>query len=323
MQRNWDWKSTDSSPIQRLKLVRRFLDLPAISNDLDVLGSLRSEWGRRYSWSRDLWPSLDTVVVPRLPTPREVDRILKPWRPLTLRQKAVDFWMDIASGGDEAIWLRTYYEPGSDEIWEQFLDKEEDENPSFESRLDVRFLNDATCFNFGNDWELVFDLLPEARGYPPRGLRDQHFERARREITHILQSKEPKEFDHGFIQPWESRVTAEIHLMQAYCSCNYIVIADKEAFASNKLRLIFFDCARNIVRHGRIPVEDACMVSAYQMQGRILEQYWTDDRGTYCKLGEKYLPEGEFGNFLYTLNDSGLTEELWRVMGWGRQSDEN
>ena len=65
------------------------------------------------------------------------------------------------------------------------------------------------------------------------------------------------------------------------------------------------------------------MVSAYQMQGRILEQYWTDDRGTYCKLGEKYLPEGEFGNFLYTLNDSGLTEELWRVMGWGRESDEN
>lgn len=230
--------------------------------------------------------------------------------------------MNIVWGCDEAIWLRTSYEPGSDETWEQFLEQEADENPSMDEAYNARFLNDKTCFNLGSNWELLFDLLPEARGYPPARLLAQHIEESRQEIMRLIQSKESRTYGNGYILGWESRVVDQVHFMQFYCYSHYMVVADEEAFTSNKLRLIFFDRMRNIVREGRIPAEEVHMVGTYQLQGRITEQYWAETEEAYCELGEKYLPDGEFGSALYALDDPAATRELWRIMGWQRQSKE-
>jgi hypothetical protein len=82
-QRNWNHSATDAPSQQRRRLIHRFLELDEIPEE---------------------YVSLDEFP-PRMPTPEEIDTILKPWRSDNdLRRKA--YYM---SKDNVLVFLRTHY----------------------------------------------------------------------------------------------------------------------------------------------------------------------------------------------------------------------
>ncbi|KAI3317139.1 hypothetical protein HD806DRAFT_551102 [Xylariaceae sp. AK1471] len=101
-----------------------------------------------------------TTTIARVPIPRQIHKILAPWRPLHWREVALQLWRD---RNDEEVRLCTHYEGDSDEKFAGLRETAEDIDPAFEEygRTWIVF-DDQTLFN--GKWSTALYVLPELVG---------------------------------------------------------------------------------------------------------------------------------------------------------------
>lgn len=102
----------------------------------------------------------------RAPTAEEIEHILQPQRPRRLREMASNIR---TSGRDEkTVWLRTPSDENgeTDQKFQEWIVEDENSDPNhMPNQLVKCVLNDASKFNFGDDWYRVFDIFPELAGH--------------------------------------------------------------------------------------------------------------------------------------------------------------
>lgn len=75
----------------------------------------------------------------------------------------------------------------------------------------------------------------------------------------------------------------------------HLLVADEEAFETDKLLVVFLDARGNVVRKGRVEVEEFVNIRIDRYDTRVHEQkYWLG-----WELGEKYCFDGEIGREMY------------------------
>ncbi|KAI1379912.1 hypothetical protein F4677DRAFT_442106 [Hypoxylon crocopeplum] len=129
---------------------------------------------------------------------------------------------------DEVILLRTHYGDGDDKLAE-WCEIDQDLDPAFEEDLaPFLILNDPQIFDFGGNWK-----------------RD--FLSTRQQLRENVIRAENKE------EEVEAGVGMELQVMAVEA---YLIVADREAFETDQLRILYLDASGNIVRHSRLAPED-------------------------------------------------------------------
>lgn len=106
-----------------------------------------------------------------MPTQEEVHTILQPWRSNDdLRRKAYYLSKD-----NVLVFLRTHYNPEDDSKMNEWVY----ETDLFEVNPWWACLNDPRIFNFGSDWQRVYEIMPEVTG--PIDCRSRFAELSERE----------------------------------------------------------------------------------------------------------------------------------------------
>ncbi|KAJ6012409.1 hypothetical protein N7522_002764 [Penicillium canescens] len=239
--RNWDHSATDAPSQQRRRLINRFLELDEIPEE---------------HVSLDEFP-------PRMPTLKEIDTILRPWRSDNdIRRKAYYISKD-----NVLVFLRTHYNPDDDQKLEEWVHKTD----LFEDNAWWACLNDPCLFNFGSDWQQVYEIMPEVAGPVDRRRRSddpsklKHF---RASSTRSLHTRN-REGLHGWR---ESRVKMTEELAKPPPNgtfAAYIVIADQEAFQTGRLQLFCLDDGRKIAWEARVDRKPAEIMKLILHSGSI------------------------------------------------------
>lgn len=245
-------------------------------------------------------PSGETLPLDRQPTEEDITTILEPWRPLRWRHAALRIWKDRF---DEDIWLRTHYGDDSDTAFEEWREISKDYDPAFEEdTVSWCVLDDAGLFNLGSRWEEVFDVLPELAG-PVQG-----YERGitfgfdeDQQLRALIQVAEDKEL--------EAEAGAGMQL-QVKAVTTFLVVADREAWDTGRLRLLYLDSQGHIVRHSRIRPEDL-FETRHEWIGKKFRDgnWWLDEYDETSglrhdpggTLGDKYRAHGSLGRVIYGL----------------------
>ena len=284
--RFWDYSSPETAEQQRLRLIHQFLNLDEINRDWDP--------------TDHTWGDLDETS--RIPTTEEIDIILRPWQPDHIRMKAWQIW---GADNSQPIMLRTHYDPKNDEVVLQWPELSEE----FGDGAWWAILNDPELFNFGVQWWLVFDLLPEAAGPTQEYSRlpspelTRSYGESLREYLQVVKRTEPNRWRENRDQCIE---TAASDLLRSI-SETYILVADRETIETDKLRLVYIDGKRNVVQETRIDFDgqtlDVIIIEWYKLS--LPHTLW--EEGT---IGEEYRGNGELGKKLYQLDEADLALEL-------------
>ncbi|RYP62166.1 hypothetical protein DL771_009839 [Monosporascus sp. 5C6A] len=280
--RNWDPVSSLTPDEQRRTLIRAFL----------AMENVPTEWCLK----------ANNGNVSRVPTESEVQFILAPWRPLSLRNVAAYIWQDRPEG---LIILRTYY--GNDEEaaakFEEWLDREMG-NGGSESEEDNwwRILDDRERFNFPDDqWHRVLDVLPELVGYSgqPRLPNTEVLAKARSMADH-LRSFHPNLIDENYYDSLsQENVLDDLVLYEA--QQRWLAIANRDSFESeneNKVdsfRLLMLDGHGNIVKESDIWPEEIPMLVNSPQRGQFQDSRWWVDG----VIGPRYKHDGDIGSALF------------------------
>ncbi|KAJ6089212.1 hypothetical protein N7499_004059 [Penicillium canescens] len=234
---NWNHSATDAPSQQRRRLINSFLEFDEIPEECVSL---------------DEFP-------PRMPTPEEIDTILKPWRSDNdIRRKA--YYM---SKDNVLVFLRTHYNPDDDQKLKEWVH----ENDLFEDNAWWACLNDPYLFNFGSDWQQVYEIMPEVAGPVDRRRRSDG-------------PSQPKHFGHRPPEVYTQgirkasmngeRMTEELTKPPPSLTfAAYIVIADQEAFLTGRLRLLCLDDGRKIVWEARVDRKPAEIMKLIRHSGSI------------------------------------------------------
>ena len=222
------------------------------------------------------------------PTAAQISTILQPWRTPAQRDTA-------RRGTINAVWLRTCYSPGSDEKHEElveFIDME------LAVDGDDRLLNDPESYNFGPNWQQVFDIFPELlepeEGYWDYLQGQQHesmealkafaeggVSRAPSGLLENLSSLQGQEQEDYVATVLQSSVHA------AYVNA-WVVLEDEEALNTGKPLLMFLDTQGRVVRSMRVSAGDAAGIGGLWLDGSWRETTeWEDG-----DLGEEYKKGG-------------------------------
>ncbi|OKP06463.1 hypothetical protein PENSUB_6453 [Penicillium subrubescens] len=267
---------------QRLCLIRQFIDVDEIPREWDPVN-----YG---------------APPPRMPTVEEIDLILRPWRSDELRKKV---WQMLESGALAPIFLRTHYDPKDDETMEEWISASEE----FENQAWWACLNDATLFNFGSDWQHVYEVMPEVAG-PLNGARYKRspaselvdMSRARFK-TWLAKAKqnEPerwREDPHAFIEVEGASLLRTV-------AAAYFLVADQTAFETGHLRLMYVDWKRNVIRETRICVDGQTITDVIMDwdQLGLAPEFW--EEGT---IGDRYRVTGDLGRELYQLSEADMRD---------------
>ncbi|KAB8225853.1 hypothetical protein BDV33DRAFT_187178 [Aspergillus novoparasiticus] len=265
--RHWDNAVPEPSDQQRVRLVRQFLDLDEIPQ----------KW----------FPTQEGDPLPRTPTEEEIDTILNPWRPADLRRRAWHIYTRIT---DEPIFLRTHYDPEDDERMERWTSASEE----FEDQAWWACLNNAELYNFGSDWQRVYEILPEVAGPSTGGLVSLETLSQAKQIETELWRKDP----HRFIELKASRLLSAV-------TTRYMLLADQEAFETDgRLRLIYLDNKRNIVRETRVDADGQTITDIIMAWFELTDPLELEDGIT----GDRYRVMGDLGRELYQLTESDLED---------------
>ncbi|RJE20087.1 hypothetical protein PHISCL_07582 [Aspergillus sclerotialis] len=274
--RYWDPSLSEPADSQRLRLIHEFLELDEIP----------IEWDPTLRGSSYAEPS-------RIPTVDEINIILRPWRSDKLRKIAWRIW---GYGSSHLILLRTHYNRDDNYKIEELVGSDELDD----DRAWWALLNDQE-FDFGDQWWLVFNILPELAGPLQSYSRLPSQELIARDRQH-LKNKLPR-----LKATEETKRTRCIEIETAYfrrtISQGYFAIADREAFEKDMLRLIYLDGKRNIVQETRADFdEDTLAEVAVEWEELALPlKLW--ENGI---IGEKYRIDGEIGRVLYQLEEAHL-----------------
>ncbi|KAJ5477731.1 hypothetical protein N7530_003240 [Penicillium desertorum] len=106
-------------------------------------------------------------------------------------------------------------------------------------------LNDPNLFNFGPNWQQVYELMPEVAGPV------DHRRRSEGPCKPQFFRASPQNDQDGLHERRDNRFETTVELAnhpQNDTIMVYIVIADQEAFQTGRLRLLCLNAKRNIVR---------------------------------------------------------------------------
>ncbi len=157
-----------------------------------------------------------------------------------------------------------------------------------------QLLNDPDLYDFGADWQQVFDVLPELLE-PQHGNWDVKKEWQRQKMEELVAfaeggvSRAPsdllKNLSHYQGQELEDVVAewlqSEVHAAHVH---GYIVLEDEEALNSGRPLLIFLDVLGRVVRSQRVENgEEANIAGFWQMCSWREISEWED-----AELGEDY-----------------------------------
>lgn len=271
---NWDGLSKESPQQQRSRLIQNYLDSEEVPR----------EW------------AVATAHIE--PTSIQIDTILRPWRPDTLRRKAQAMFTE-----ETPIILRTHYQPEEEEKFQNWVAE-----PLLSRRIPWwALLDDKTMFDFGADWRRIYDLMPEVAGpmggqsrRPPDHREIDYFRKEFKKDLRAQMKRNPNaRMKDSFC------IIADVALrLQRAITVTYILIADQEAFETGCLWLLYLDCYRNIVREARIDAEKVG-ISEITMHWDQSMELWE-----HSNIGEKYRVGGELGESLYQLNEGDLEATL-------------
>ena len=262
-QRNWDPASAQTPENQRKALIRSFLAQDKIPEE--------------YAPSR-------YHGLARVPSEEEIRNILTPWRPLQLRKVACFLQMNYSH---ENIILRTYYGGSAedDAKLQDWLDIDSESDVFFsEEALWWRMLNDKDLFDFGSEWERVFDILPELAGRQGYG-RHVDRELPANYLEEALEDEEPEDqirynaFIQGGLFP--------------------LLVADKQAFEKDQLRVLYLDAHGNIIMSSNIAPDEMALLKEDASRGIGRGSKWWE----FGEVGPKYKADGEIGQLLYPVQN--------------------
>ncbi|KAF4548840.1 Hypothetical protein D9617_25g061700 [Elsinoe fawcettii] len=250
----------------------------------------------------DIFFKLHQSPLPREPTPEERQIILNPWRPPHIRNIAM---LCLLYQGAQSIWLRTHYAPeGEDDsaLNRKFLDMvattSEDDMSGEEDAVHC-VLNDRNLFKFGQQWERVFEIIPELVGsvnglegrlLPKRSAYVEELQTALAEKVKNL----PKGSDIGSLSD-----CSEVSSLQVAAVQYYILVADEEALRTGTFELIWYDGRGGAIRSSRIQPSEARRFRRYTELGRAYDcfDYWPE-----ASVDSKYRLDGEYRGVIYGLS---------------------
>ena len=106
---------------------------------------------------------------------------------------------------------------------------------------------------------------------------------------------------------WRTNRDKYLEIETARCrrtiSARFFAIADREAFETDKLRLIYLDGKRNLVQECRVDFDEYTFVDVVVDWQNLVLPYQLWERGM---AGEKYRINGELGRELYQLDEADL-----------------
>ena len=233
----------------------------------------------------------------RVPTANEIENILRPWRSDNLRKIAWRIW---GCGNNQLILLRTHYNPEDNYNIEGLVDSDELDK---DDKAWWALLDDPDLFNFGDQWWLIFDILPELAGPLQDYTRKPYPELVTGDRQHFKDELPKLKETDAWRADRNKCLELETSDIRRTVSKGYFAIADEEAFKTDRLRLIYLDGKRNIVQEGRVDFNEQTFadVAVEWDQLALSVDLW--DEGM---VGEKYRIDGELGRELYQLSEADL-----------------
>ncbi|KAL2801781.1 hypothetical protein BJX63DRAFT_151083 [Aspergillus granulosus] len=299
--RHWNPASAESPAQQRVRLIQEFLHLDQTPEELDPT------FFGIHAWK----PGPHT----RTPTEEEIATILRPWRPDRLRWTAWNLWRDDVDDRNPVL-LRTYYDPKDDERVRGWTTLCED----YEAVSEWSLLDNPQLFDFEASagggpeerkpaWLRIFDILPEISKPFERYSRLVDWERFGEFRTNFKDMLDYVKREHpGWRDEPDLLITkndAAISLLHVI-STTQVLIADKEAFATNQLLLVFLDAKQNITMQGRIDITEERIDQLAVDWGQGEQPIEVFQEGT---VGEGYLVDGEPGKRLYQWTKQDLEDD--------------
>ncbi|KAL2061388.1 hypothetical protein VTL71DRAFT_7661 [Oculimacula yallundae] len=294
---NWNLHSTETNHQQCINLARYFV--------------------------RDKFPLSSTSDLPIA----QIRAILSPWRPLSVRGLTRE------ANPLHGIWLRTVYSSASYAVHEQHVRTMDWWSESGE---EDRLLSDDEYFDFGDNWQRIFDLFPEilmpgsAWESVTTETRDSQNATIRQAATDVKKnldglltvlSGQAIEADaEGVVQEalewarWYKTSEREAHdyvlrewtdvLHRAFV-IGFIVVEDEESLRTGKVLVVFLDERGRSVREKRCDVDNVNGFCPLWDEGAEFDGgQWED--GT---IGKDYLEGGE--RWSVTKGDVGDLMPLW------------
>lgn len=194
-----------------------------------------------------------------MPTPEEIGLILHPWRSDDVIHRKAYY----LSKDSVLVFLRTHYDPEDDGKMNEWVS----ETDLFEDNSWWACLNDPHFFNFGSNWQRVYEIMPEVVGFVYRSQRfasSRELHCFRASLKKGLPTKEQKGADECIEKRIRKNRLREINIAA------YIVIADQEAFQSGLLRLLCLDDRQNITWEVRVDQKPAEITELILQRNPIL-----------------------------------------------------
>lgn len=247
---------------------------------------------------------------PTKPTHEEIDTILRPWRPDNVRAKAAAIW----TNDQLPLIICTHYNPDDDDKMAEWVEAEEE----FRDNAYWACIDDVNHFDFGSDWKMIYDILPEVAGQknaprykiPPDSAAEEALSLAIRRSQFKDYLRELKQSDPAKWRddPHYMIESAAVDLQCDVCALQ-IIIMDQEAFETERPLLVSVDYRRNVIRETRFELNDQSMVDIYTSWLDIQTPDWI---WAEAKIGDKSRVDREIGRQLYQLTDADF-EGPWSL----------
>ncbi|CEJ91573.1 hypothetical protein VHEMI07275 [[Torrubiella] hemipterigena] len=309
---HWNRESEETVEIQRQRLIRDFVrNVDETPFKWDIV---------RLSTCLEAPPPLD---VP--PTEGDIETILAPWRSQSLRFAAAKIWNTTIT--DCMVWVRTHYDADEavrqeDDVqfaaWVAEIDDENhfNGNPSddLEQALKWLILEDESRFNVGRDWELVLDIMPEliipyseSEGGAVEAAAQYRDPRQWRRVAKRVQQYQEEMRDKASKLTSTEDLIALVesaNILQELSLCAVVILADKDAFAQKRLKMVFVDGHGHTIRYALVDNDDCWWEVRSELFRGTLDgnPYWLgEEEGS--GVGPAYKADGVVGKELYGIQD--------------------
>jgi len=301
--RKWDQYPALAPLERRHQLIRDFLALDLIPSEWDAV--------------RPVGPGTPRALDIRTPTEAEIETILRPWRPASVRSLAAHIWAT-ESGDDfvDSTWIRTFYDPNQDEVWNDLLSGAPD-NDLFTnySYPPSQGLSEPSIFSSPGltpeqAWNRALFFLPEFASRVAVDLYDRDLNNTANDDYNVeLRAEAQAEVrELGFPVTRHAdegcsgvdSYTSLKSLQMNFTSRN-VVIVDAEALETGKVCVLALDVKGNVVRWWRFePEEILSELDTYAHEAMLLEAGWLEETEGVTRTGEKYKPDGgELAGLVY------------------------
>ncbi|KAL2817076.1 hypothetical protein BDW59DRAFT_175608 [Aspergillus cavernicola] len=246
---SWTPASTEQAPTQRARLVKQFLNLDQLNPDWDPTGGASDPDAQPPVRAWRVWQSYNNA------------------------------------GGNNPVLPRTWYDSADDERVKSWATLSEE----YADDADWAILDDSHLFAFGENWQRVYDILPEIAMPHVEANPSKCSRRKDWPISDFKQGINAVKRSNPF---WREDLNilvrdnaAALELLHAV-SKSYILIADKETFETDHFLLAYLDAKGRVTMQGRILVDEDRLseVSLEWFERKPLNEVF--EEGT---LGEEYV----------------------------------